>query len=82
MSASFDRDYEELLIKLDNFDSLKERIKELENENNNLYQSLKECQKVLSYYGNSNLPCDCSSNIHYDNQTALNLLTKINEVLK
>lgn len=47
-----------------------------------LRQLLKECQKVLSYYGNSNLPCDCSSNIHYDNQTALNLLTKIDEVLK
>lgn len=43
---------------------------------------LKECQKVLSYYGNSKLPCGCSSNIHYDNQTALNLLTRINEVLK
>ena len=43
---------------------------------------LKECQKVLSYYGNSNLPCDCSSNIHYDNQTALNLFTKIDEVLR
>lgn len=47
-----------------------------------LRQLLKECQKVLSYYGNSNLPCDCSSNIHYDNQTALNLLTRINEALK
>jgi hypothetical protein len=47
-----------------------------------LRQLLKECQKVLSYYGNSNLPCDCSSNIHYDNQTALNLLTRINEVIK
>lgn len=82
MSTSFDRDYEELLIKLDNFDSLKERIKELENENNNLYQSLKECQKVLSYYANSKLPCGCSSDIHYDNQTALDLLTRVNEVLK
>lgn len=82
MSTSFDRDYEELLIKLDDFDSLKERIKELENENDNLHQLLKECQKVLSYYGNSNLPCGCSSNIHYDNQTALNLLTKIDEALR
>lgn len=47
-----------------------------------LRELLKECQKVLSYYGNSKLPCGCSSNIHYDNQTALNLLTKINEVMK
>lgn len=42
---------------------------------------LKQCQKVLSYYANSKLPCGCSSNMHYDNQTALNLLTRINEVL-
>ena len=47
-----------------------------------LRQLLKQCQKVLSYYANSKLPCDCSSNIHYDNQTALNLLTRINEALK
>lgn len=46
-----------------------------------LRELLKECQKVLSYYGNSNLPCGCSSNIHYDNQTALNLLARINEAL-
>lgn len=47
-----------------------------------LRELLKDCQKVLSYYANSKLPCDCSSNIHYDNQTALNILTRINEVLK